>query len=111
MRLVLLSSFDWPVCMGEGQPRLLLVGPLDVVPPPLGPFVTGASMLLMIWRRAKRRRKEGEERNHRAKVQEGKREIALISKGFCTVFSQFGTLNMQQGIQDSDKVVIFKRKF
>lgn len=35
--------------MGEGQPWLLVVGPLAVVPPPLGPFVTGASMLLMIW--------------------------------------------------------------
>ena len=49
MRLVLLSSFVGPVCMGEGQPRLLVVGPLAVLPPPLGPFVTGASMLLMIW--------------------------------------------------------------
>ncbi len=62
MRLVLLSSFVGPVCMGEGQPRLLVVGPLAVLPPPLGPFVTGASMLLMIWSRAKRRRKEGEVR-------------------------------------------------
>lgn len=53
MRLVLLSSFDGPVCIGEGHPRLLLVGPLAVVPPPLGPFVTGASMLLMIWGRAR----------------------------------------------------------
>ncbi|TNN75398.1 hypothetical protein EYF80_014445 [Liparis tanakae] len=43
--------------MGEGQPRLLVVGPLAVVPPPLGPFVTGASMLLMIWSGAKRRRR------------------------------------------------------
>lgn len=54
MRFVLLSSFVGPVCIGEGQPRLLLVGPLAVVPPPLGPFVTGASMLLMIWRRAEK---------------------------------------------------------
>lgn len=51
MRFVLLSSFVGPVCMGEGQPRLLVVGPLAVLPPPLGPFVTGASMLLMIFER------------------------------------------------------------
>lgn len=55
--------------MGEGQPRLLVVGPLAVVPPPLGPFVTGASMLLMIWSRGKDEMERGrdEERNHRQK--------------------------------------------
>lgn len=65
MRFVLLSSFVGPVCIGEGQPRLLLVGPLAVVPPPLGPFVTGASMLLMIWRRVEKGTHQ--ERNHTEK--------------------------------------------
>lgn len=92
MRLVLLSSFVGPVCMGEGHPRLLVVGPLAVFPPPLGPFVTGASMLLMICSEASRAegkgRGRGEERNHRQKGQGGRRrEMAFISKSFATVFS------------------------
>lgn len=70
MRLVLLSSFVGPVCMGEGQPRLLVVGPLAVLPPPLGPFVTGASMLLMIWCRAV---KGGEPWTERAEREGGRR--------------------------------------
>lgn len=70
MRLVLLSSFVGPVCMGEGQPRLLVVGPLAVLPPPLGPFVTGASMLLMIWSRAASR---GEPWTERAEREGGRR--------------------------------------
>lgn len=78
MRLVLLSSFVGPVCMGEGHPRLLVVGPLAVVPPPLGPFVTGASMLLMIWSRAKR---EGDVRRgtigRKGREKEGERQHSL----------------------------------
>lgn len=62
MRFVLLSSFVGPVCMGEGQPRLLLVGPLAVLPPPLGPFVTGASMLLMICEKQQVEKRKDEKR-------------------------------------------------
>lgn len=81
----MLSSFVGPVCMGEGQPWLLEVGPLAVVPPPLGPFVTGASMLLIIWSGERQRLKNGDGNRGTIDIKEREREFTIRS--FSTIFN------------------------